>query len=201
MLSHTLMSRSATSQVKASSRFIVGVAMCVGASMSSASAQTGKPTIVLVHGAFAESASWNGVIADLLARGYPVVAAANPLRGVSTDAAYVASVVASISGPVVLVGHSYGGTVITNAVRSNSNVRALVYVAAFAPDDGESSNDLAGRFPGSSLGAALAPDVTLPDGGKDHYIRQEKFHGEPHHRASGGSPGGRSTIIASVSMY
>ena len=99
------------------------------------------PTVVLVHGAFAESASWNGVIADLLARGYPVVAAANPLRGVSADAAYVAGVLASISGPIVLVGHSYGGNVITNAVNGDSRVKALVYVAAFAPDSGETANE------------------------------------------------------------
>jgi pimeloyl-ACP methyl ester carboxylesterase len=146
--------------------------------MSSASAQPGKPTVVLVHGAFAESASWNGVIAELLAQGYPVVAVANPLRGVKTDASYVAGVLASIKGPIVLVGHSYGGTVITNAVNGNKNVKALVYVAAFAPDLGESSNDLAGRFPGGTLGPALASPVALPDGGNDTYIRQDKFHAQ-----------------------
>jgi len=141
-------------------------------------AQTEKPTVVLVHGAFAESASWNGVVAELLAHGYPVVAAANPLRGVKADASYVAGVTASINGPIILVGHSYGGTVITNAVNGNKNVKALVYVAAFAPDAGESSNDLAGKFPGGTLGPALAPPVALPGGGNDMYIRQDKFHAQ-----------------------
>lgn len=143
-----------------------------------ATAQTEKPTVVLVHGAFAESASWNGVVAELLAQGYPVVAAANPLRGVKTDASYVAGVMASINGPIILVGHSYGGTVITNAVNGNKNVKALVYVAAFAPDAGESSNDLAGKFPGGTLGPALAPPVALPGGGNDMYIRQDRFHAQ-----------------------
>lgn len=111
-------------------------------------AQPAKPTIVLVHGAFADSSSWNGVIADLTRQGYPVVAAANPLRGAGSDAAYVASIVKSIDGPVVLVGHSYGGTVITQAEVGTANVKALVFVSAFAPDVGESSFDLAGKFPG-----------------------------------------------------
>ena len=106
-----------------------------------------KPTIVLVHGAFADSNSWNGVVAQLRHDGYPVVSAANPLRGASSDAAYVSSIVKSINGPVVLVGHSYGGTVITEAGYGMSNVRALVYVSAFAPDVGESSFELAGKFP------------------------------------------------------
>jgi pimeloyl-ACP methyl ester carboxylesterase len=141
-------------------------------------AASSSPTIVLVHGAFAESSSWNGVAADLLARGYPVVAAANPLRGVASDAAYVASVLAGIQGPIVLVGHSYGGAVITNAVDGNANVTALVYVAGFAPEAGESASDLAGRFPGSTLGEALAPPVALPGGGVDLYIQQEKFHAQ-----------------------
>ena len=135
---------------------------------------TPVPTVVLVHGAFAESSSWNGVVDQLLGRGYPVVAVANPLRGVATDAAYVAGVLAGISGPVVLVGHSYGGSVITN-VAHGSNVRALVYVAGFAPDAGESAVDLSGRFPGSTLGPTLAAPVALADGGNDLYIDQEAF--------------------------
>ena len=132
------------------------------------------PTVVLVHGAFAESSSWNGVIAELLTQGYPVVAAANPLRGVKLDADYLASLLASIDGPLVLVGHSYGGIVITNAVRGNANVKALVYVAGYAPDTGESAADLSGRFPGGTLAPTLAT-VPLPDGGNDLYIRQDKY--------------------------
>jgi pimeloyl-ACP methyl ester carboxylesterase len=134
-----------------------------------------KPTVVLVHGAFADSASWNGVIAQLQRQGYPVVAASNPLRTVSSDAAYVASVVDRIAGPVVLVGHSYGGTVITNAAVGKSNIKALVYVAAFAPDAGESTLALAGKFPGGTLGEALDAPAALPGGGVELSIRQDKF--------------------------
>jgi pimeloyl-ACP methyl ester carboxylesterase len=134
-----------------------------------------KPTIVLVHGAFAESASWNGVVADLLRDGYPVIAVANPLRSLGTDAAEVASVVKSVNGPVVLVGHSYAGAVISAAANPGSNVKALVYVAAFAPEIGESSLELTGKFPGSTLGPTLAAPVELPDGGQDLYIQQDKF--------------------------
>lgn len=134
----------------------------------------GKPTIVLVHGAFADSSSWNPVIAELQARGYPTIAASNPLRGVKSDAGYVASIVSSVEGPVVLVGHSYGGLVISNVPTEESRVKALVYVGAFAPDAGESAFTLSGKFPGSTLGEALAPPVLLADGNKDLYIRQEK---------------------------
>jgi pimeloyl-ACP methyl ester carboxylesterase len=134
-----------------------------------------KPTIVLVHGAFADSNSWNGVVAELRRDGYPVVSAANPLRGAASDAAYVSSIVKSINGPVVLVGHSYGGTVITEAGNGMSNVKALVYVSAFAPDVGESSFELAGKFPGSVLSNVLAPPVTTPDGKQDLYIRADQF--------------------------
>jgi len=134
-----------------------------------------KPTIVLVHGAFAESASWNGVIGELSKNGYIAIAAANPLRSVAGDAAAVASVIRSIAGPVVLVGHSYGGPVITEAANGNPNVKALVYVAAFAPETGESSLSLSGKFPGSTLGEALVT-AALPGGGQDLYIRPERFH-------------------------
>lgn len=137
-----------------------------------------KPTVVLVHGAFADSTSWNDVTRELRREGHPVVAAANPLRGLSGDAAYVREVLAGIEGPVVLVGHSYGGSVVSAAAVGADNVRALVYVAAFIPDKGESALDLAARFPGSSLGEALRPTpVTLPDGspGMEFTIDQAKF--------------------------
>src|SRR4029453_12628232 len=102
-------------------------------------AETHTLTIVLGAGAFAESLSnWKPVLELPLAKGYKVVAAPNPLRGVSSDAAYVSSILNTIDGPIVLVGHSYGGAVITNAANTNQKVKALVYVAAFAPDDGES---------------------------------------------------------------
>jgi pimeloyl-ACP methyl ester carboxylesterase len=146
--------------------------------MSLASAHDGKPTVVLVHGAFAESSSWNGVLTELIAKGYPVVAAANPLRGVKSDADFVASVLKDIRGPIVLVGHSYGGAVISNAVNGNKNVKALVYVAAFAPDAGETAGELSGRFPGGTLGSSLARPVALADGGKDFYIQQDRFRAQ-----------------------
>ena len=104
-----------------------------------------KPTVVLVHGAWADSSSWNGVIERLRQAGYPVVAAADPLEGLGQDGAAVASLLRSIQGPIVLVGHSYGGAVITNAAAGNPNVKALVYIAAFAPDTGESIFDLISR--------------------------------------------------------
>lgn len=134
-----------------------------------------KPTIVLVHGAFAESSSWDGVAAKLIADGYHVIGAANPLRSVKGDAAYVSGIVKNVQGPVILVGHSYGGSVITTAANGNDNVKGLVYVAAFAPEAGESAGALTNKFPGGTLGSALAQPVALPDGGKDLYIDQAKF--------------------------
>lgn len=136
-----------------------------------------KPTIVLVHGAFADSSSWNDVISILLAHDYPLVAASNPLRGLKNDAAELASLLTSIEGPVVLVGHSYGGMLISNAAHGNGQVQALVFVAAFVPDEGETAAQLASRFPGSTLGETLMP-VALADGGTDLHIQQERFHAQ-----------------------
>ncbi|WP_368911785.1 alpha/beta fold hydrolase [Taklimakanibacter deserti] len=149
----------------------------LGSAQAQAQDPQGKPTIVLVHGAFAETSSWNGVIAELNRRGYVAIAAANPLRSVAKDAAAISAVVQSIPGPVLLVGHSYGGPVITAAANGNSNVTALVYVAGFAPDTGESALTLSEKFPGSTLGSAITP-VALPDGGRDLYIEPEKFHAQ-----------------------
>ncbi|KAM3113995.1 alpha/beta fold hydrolase [Phormidesmis sp. 146-33] len=146
--------------------------------MNPASAQDNKPTIVLIHGAFAESSSWNNVLTRLIPKGYPTIAVANPLRGVKSDADYVASILKGIEGSIVLVGHSYGGTVITNAVNDNRNVKALVYIAGFASDAGETAAELSGRYPGSTLGSTLAPPVLLPDDSKDLYIQQDKFHAQ-----------------------
>ena len=98
-----------------------------------------KPTIVLVHGAFADTSSWNGVIKILEKDGYPIVAAANPLRGVASDAEYIGNIVSSIKSAVVLVGHSYGGSVVSSAANGHNNVKALVYVSAFAPEAGETA--------------------------------------------------------------
>ena len=134
-----------------------------------------KPTIVLVHGAFAESASWGGVIQRLLDDRYRVIAAPNPLRSLSGDAAVVSSILSTVEGPVVLVGHSYGGAVISNAAVGRDHVKALVFVAAFAPEAGENIGALSGKFPGGTLGETLQV-VPLPDGTVDLYIQQEKFH-------------------------
>jgi pimeloyl-ACP methyl ester carboxylesterase len=145
------------------------------AAASAAYAGPAKPTVVLVHGAFAQSAIWDGVIANLERDGYPVVAAPNNLRGVASDAAAVSALVKSIHGPVILVGHSYGGSVISAAAADATNVKALVFVAAFAPEVGETSGGLNAKFPGSTLGPALAPPVVLPDGTQDLYVRRERF--------------------------
>ncbi len=101
-----------------------------------------RPTVVLVHGAFADASGWNGVLERLLAEGVQVTAPANPLRGISIDSAYIASFLDQIPGPVLAVGHSYGGAVITNAAARVNNVVGLVYVAAFAPDEGETLADI-----------------------------------------------------------
>jgi pimeloyl-ACP methyl ester carboxylesterase len=137
-----------------------------------------KPTVVLVHGAFADSSSWNGVIEKLQEHGYPVIAASNPLRGLTGDSDYVRQLVAGIDGPVVLAGHSYGGLVISNAARGLENVRALVFVAAFVPEEGESATTLSVKFPGSTLGEALrSVPLKLADGSEvaDLYIEKNKF--------------------------
>ncbi len=132
-------------------------------------------TIVLVHGAFAESAGWGPVIDRLEAAGHPVVAAANPLRGLAADAASVSDVVRTIDGPVTLVGHSYGCAVITGVDADAGDITGLVYVAGFAPDAGESANALAGMFPGSSLAEAVRP-IPRADGTVDLVIERERFH-------------------------
>ena len=114
-----------------------------------------KPTVVLVHGAFADASSWNGVIERLQQQGYTVIAPPNPLRGVTADSAYIASLLGQISGPVLLGGHSYGGAVITNAATSAPNVAGLVFVAAFAPEEGETLGEVESGSKDSVLNAAL----------------------------------------------
>jgi len=152
-----------------------------------------KPTIVLVHGAFAESASWNGVIARLREHDLHVVAAANPLRGLATDAEYVRDVVASVGGPVVLVGHSYAGMVITAAASGNDAVVALVYAAAFVPETGQSAFDLSTSAPGSTLGDALAA-YPVASGGDEFAIRQDMFH----HQFAADVPESEAALMAAT---
>ena len=166
---------------------IIGVVLfaATGASASPATSAAShhgdgpKPIIVLVHGAFADASGWGGVITRLEERGYTVLAPANPLRGVPADSAYIASVLATISGPIVLAGHSYGGEVITNAATGNPNVKALVYIAAFAPAAGETAGGILATFPGSML---TPPNLIFrpfpqPDGttGTDAYINPAVF--------------------------
>jgi pimeloyl-ACP methyl ester carboxylesterase len=133
------------------------------------------PTIVLVHGAFAESASWDRVIRQLQGAGHDAIAAANPLRGLAADAAAVSDLVRTVDGPVVLVGHSYGGAVISNVAADAGEITGLVFVAAFAPEPGESAFTLSQRLPGSTLGDALQP-VPRSNGTTDLYIAAERFH-------------------------
>jgi pimeloyl-ACP methyl ester carboxylesterase len=134
-----------------------------------------KPTIVLVHGAFADGSGFNAVSRRLTADGYPVVAAANPLRSVGSDAEQLSALLDSVEGPIVLVGHSYGGVVISAAATGNENVKALVYVAAYIPETGETVEELTGKFPGSTVGESLKA-VPLSDGVVDLYIDPAVFH-------------------------
>ncbi|MFF2789393.1 alpha/beta fold hydrolase [Streptomyces sp. NPDC058049] len=139
------------------------------ASSPAAGTKPTLPTIVLVHGGFADASCWNAVIEQLQQAGYPTIAPANPLRSLPTDSAYIASVLRSISGPVVLVGHSYGGA---------TNVKALVYIAAFVPDQGEQLSVLINKYPGSIIEAATRPvPYDGPDGttGTDLYLVPDKF--------------------------
>lgn len=131
-----------------------------------------SPTIVLVHGAFTDSASWDGVIHHLADHGCAAVAAVNPLRSLAADAECIANLLDAIEGPTVLVGQAYGGAVISNAARGNERVKALVFVAGFAPEAGESIGDLSSRYPGSMHGGNLTA-VALADGPADLW---EEFH-------------------------
>jgi pimeloyl-ACP methyl ester carboxylesterase len=146
-------------------------------SVGSVGADANKPTIVLVHGGWDNSTGWNAVIGELQKRGFEVIAPANPLRDLAFDSAYVSSVLDTIEGPIVLVGHSYGGAVITNAAIGHGNVKALVYIAAFAPDVGESLFQLVTMNPGSQIGPAtlITRPYPLPGGGEgtDLYLTRE----------------------------
>jgi pimeloyl-ACP methyl ester carboxylesterase len=132
-----------------------------------------QPTIVLVHGAFADASIWRGVYDHLNRDGYSVLAPPNPLRGLPYDASYTQSVIDQVDGPVVLVGHSYGGAVITVA-GSSDKVAGLVYVAGVVPDEGESVNDLQGRFPSLAMGPLVRP-AELPDGSVEISIDPSRF--------------------------
>ncbi|GAB1340371.1 alpha/beta hydrolase [Streptomyces sp. E-15] len=166
-----------------------------GQAEAAASARHAKPTVVLEHGAFADGSSWNGVIANLRADGYPVIAAANPLRGPASDAAALRTVLDHVKGPKILVGHSYGGNVISAAANGDPQVKALVYVAAFLPAPGESALELTGKYPGSTLPDVLDPVTYQQADGTtatDLYIRQDKFH----HQFAADVPAGQAALMA-----
>jgi len=139
-----------------------------------------EPTIVLVHGAFADGSSWNGVVERLLQGGHHVVAPANPLRGVAADSAYIASYISQIDGPTILVGHSYGGAVISNAASAAKNVLGLVFVAAFAPENGETLGGVEANSKDSVLNSALVQRLypTGKDGetAPEFIVEPAKFH-------------------------
>ncbi|GII59722.1 alpha/beta hydrolase [Planotetraspora thailandica] len=155
---------------------LVALTGAIAAQPANATATHGaKPTIVLVHGAWADASSWSGVIARLRSDGYPVLAPANPLRGLASDAAYLDNLLATVDGPVVLVGHSYGGAVITNAAGADPDVKALVYVSAIIPDEGESVFGLATKYEGSEIGDNTITTVPLASGDADVYVKTENF--------------------------
>jgi pimeloyl-ACP methyl ester carboxylesterase len=134
------------------------------------------PTIILVHGAFAESSSWDGVIPRLRDAGHEVIAAANPLRGVALDAEAVADVVRAVEGPVLLAAHSYGGMVMSNVPADAGEIIGAVYANAFAPEPGEHCFQLAGMFPGSQLGPETSRAVPRSDGTTDLYVASGSFN-------------------------
>ncbi|MGW3232749.1 alpha/beta fold hydrolase [Kitasatospora sp. NPDC001095] len=185
------------------SALTAGLALCAftlggaadGATVADAFGGRARPTIVLEHGAFADGSSWNGVISALRADGYPVVAAADPLRGPASDAAALRTVLDHVKGPKILAGHSYGGNVISQAATDDPEVKALVYVAAFLPAPGESALELTNKYPGSTLPDALDP-VAYPqaDGttATDLYIRQDAFR----HQFAADVPAGQAAQMA-----
>lgn len=155
------------------------VALAPLAAVPTHAAPAAKPTIVLVHGAFADSSGWQAVSDRLSDRGYPVIAFSNPLRGPISDAEYLRQFLTTVEGPVVLVGHSYGGAVITNAATGNENVKSLVYVAAYAPAEGESvadANALGGGHTDVIDHLVIRPFPGAAEGDADAYIDPAWFH-------------------------
>jgi pimeloyl-ACP methyl ester carboxylesterase len=154
-------------------------------------------TIVLVHGAFADGSSWNRVIELLLSKGYGVVAASNPLRGVEHDSAYVTSVVEQIPGPVLLVGHSYAGAVISNVAPKTRNVVGLVFVAAFATDNGERLGEVTAKSKEAILGSALVPK-NYPTGKGSTAVELTVDPGRMHEVFAADLPSGTAAVLAAT---
>jgi pimeloyl-ACP methyl ester carboxylesterase len=176
-----------------------GSARAAAHPVRAATAEGVKPTIVLVHGAWADSGSWDAVTVLLQAAGYTVDAPPNPLRGLSYDASYLADFLSTISGPVVLVEHSYGGMVITNAATGNSNVKALVFDDAYIPAATDTLLGLTGAEPGSCLAVSpapfnVAPYPGAPSGDADLYVKQSVF---PDCFANG-LPAAKASVLAAT---
>jgi pimeloyl-ACP methyl ester carboxylesterase len=162
---------------------VLSAAVALAATAPAPAGAATRPTVVLVHGAWADGSSWSGEVSRLQRAGYTVDVPANPLRGLASDTAYLASYLKTIRGPVVLAGHSYGGAVITGAATGDANVKALVYVDAYIPDQGETILRLTGAEPGSAFAdPAKAFDVLPyaggPDGDVDLYIKPSVFHAD-----------------------
>jgi pimeloyl-ACP methyl ester carboxylesterase len=157
-----------------------------------------KPSIVLVHGAWGDSSSWAGVVSRLQADGYTVYVPPNPLEGLPYDSASIRDFLRTISGPIILVGHSYGGAVITNAATGDKNVKALVYVDAFAPNKGQTIGQLVSAVPGSCVtddaNLSLVPYPGAPKGAEDAYIKQSAFAS----CMANGLPAGEAKQLAAV---
>ncbi|MEU0949680.1 alpha/beta hydrolase [Streptomyces canus] len=158
-----------------SSALLASLAVTSDNAVASPAAHRAKPTVVLVHGAFADSSSWTSEIGYLRRHGYPVYAIDTPLRGLAFDSAYVEAQLETIKGPVVLVGHSYAGEVVSQVAATTPKVKALVYVAALIPKVGDSANSLIGQFPGSRLTPENLRTVPLPGGDTDVYIKAERY--------------------------
>jgi pimeloyl-ACP methyl ester carboxylesterase len=168
-----------TSPLRALSSSVVALV----AALALAAGANAKPTVVLVHGAWADGSSWTGEVTRLQRAGYRVDVPANPLRGLASDTAYLQSYLKAINGPVVLAGHSYGGAVITGAATGDANVKALVYVDAYIPDEGETILGLTGAKPGSAFADPskafnLIPYAGGPAGDVDLYIKPSVFHAD-----------------------
>ena len=170
----------------AAAGLLVTAAMASSAHASSAHASAGtsaadgpKPSIVLVHGAWADSSSWDAVVSQLTRDGYTVFVPPNPLLGISYDSAFIRDFLDTISGPIILVGHSYGGAVITDAAAGDKQVKALVYVDAFAPAQGQTIGQLVSAYPGSCVlppaNVTAQPYPGAPAGAVDVYIKQDVF--------------------------
>jgi pimeloyl-ACP methyl ester carboxylesterase len=179
LLSRSRLRRLAAGAVAIGVLTVLAVVQAPGTSAHGSRLDRAKPTVVLVHGDWADASGWSGVIARLQDEGYPVVAPPNPLRSLSGDAAYMRAFLDTISGPIVLVAHSYGGAVITNAATGDPNVRALVYIDAFVPDEGQTTLELAGPYSALSADPTtifnFVPATLPPTPTTDLYLKTSTF--------------------------